>query len=566
MLPVKKILCPTDFSEPSYQALLLALKMVAQESTEITLLHVLAPDSELPAGGSLINPRQAQFDEAQKNLDNLIRDLKADHVTMRAEVLQGDVTSEILRSAATEKSDLIVMSTRGASGWREFALGSVADEVVRLAPCPVLTIGDTARRWVESESETEAETEAREESESPARPGTTGGEYPDGALHQSEQNGTTNRADSPQVAAASELAAPTSCASPDSDEDAFPMGGSPEAKLRYLLRYAILAPSNRNSQPWLWKVSGNALELYADRARALPHLDPEDRELILSCGASLEHLVVAMRHFGHRAQVEVLLATSDPNSDDPNLVARIYLGEEATATEDDDRLFEGIFRRRTNRKPFEDRALPDALINELRAEAVGDGTRLLVIHNAEKRMTLINLVSKGDRVQGRDALFLQETAGWIHPDDNGYAAGIAKNFPHAETGDSGGASGDGIPQYAFGGGGLLSRYNDDLGEAQADKDRLLAWTAPVLAVLTTEDDRPQDWLAAGRALARILLRAGANGVQASFFNSPVEVETMWPQLHDVLGCAGLPQMIMRLGYPIHDTPATPRRALREVVL
>ena len=319
----------------------------------------------------------------------------------------------------------------------------------------------------------------------------------------------------------------------------FPLGGTPEAKLRFLLNYAILAPSNRNTQPWQWRFAGDTVELYADLTRALPHLDPNGRELTLSCGAALLHLRLAMRHFGYRDEVKAM-----PAPDDPNLLAVVRLGEEAPPSAEEELLFEAIPRRHTNRHPFQERELPDALKSAMQQEAEREGAWLQFIEDNEARMAIIDLIAKSDRVQGHDSQFLQETANWIRP--------------------SRAATADGIPEYALGNGGLVSHYATDLGEALADKDRLLAWSAAALVVLETADDTPREWLAAGQALARVLLRASAEGVQASFLNSPVEVVEMWPQLHHVLKRAGLPQFILRLGYPAQETGPTPRRSVSEV--
>ncbi|WP_243663734.1 nitroreductase family protein [Rhodothermus marinus] len=83
-------------------------------------------------------------------------------------------------------------------------------------------------------------------------------------------------------------------------EHDFPRYATPEAQLRFLLNYAVLAPSVHNTQPWRFRVVGSEVELYADRTRALAVADPEDRQLIMSCGAALFHLQVAMRHFGYQ--------------------------------------------------------------------------------------------------------------------------------------------------------------------------------------------------------------------------------------------------------------------------
>ena len=325
-----------------------------------------------------------------------------------------------------------------------------------------------------------------------------------------------------------------------SAKTSFPLTGSPQSKLRFLLNYAILAPSNRNSQPWLWRLGGDTVELHADNMRALPHLDPDNRELIMSCGAALLHLRIAMRHFGYNPEVEIL-----PDPEDPNLLAVVRLGEEYSATPDDDLLFKAIPNRHTNRQPFLERELPNDLREALQSEAKQEDAWMLFIEDTELRMAIINLIAQSDHSQGNDPQFLEETTSWIRP--------------------SRGPSDDGIPQYAWGGGGLMSHYATDVGEAMSDQDRLLAWSAPVLAVLEIADDTPRAWLAAGQALARVLLRAAAEGVQASFFNSPVEVAKMWPQLHRILKRGGLPQIILRLGYPTQETGTTPRRSLSQVV-
>lgn len=77
-------------------------------------------------------------------------------------------------------------------------------------------------------------------------------------------------------------------------EAAFPRQGSSSDRLRYLLNHAVLAPSDHNTQPWQFRLIKDCVEIFADRARALPIADPEDRELIISCGGALYHLRLAI--------------------------------------------------------------------------------------------------------------------------------------------------------------------------------------------------------------------------------------------------------------------------------
>jgi nitroreductase len=83
----------------------------------------------------------------------------------------------------------------------------------------------------------------------------------------------------------------------------FPAAAAIETQLRFLLRYAVLAPSPRNSQPWSFAVRENQVFLLADLARSQPVSDPDRRELYLALGCALENLLIAAEHFGFTHQV-----------------------------------------------------------------------------------------------------------------------------------------------------------------------------------------------------------------------------------------------------------------------
>ena len=118
-------------------------------------------------------------------------------------------------------------------------------------------------------------------------------------------------------------------------EQDFPRSEEAEERLRFMLNYAVLVPSGHNTQPWLFKVSDETVELYADRSRALPVVDPDDRALSISCGAALYHLRLTLRHFGYTDEVEVF-----PNPEEPDLLAEVRLGAPYEATAEEHELFE----------------------------------------------------------------------------------------------------------------------------------------------------------------------------------------------------------------------------------
>jgi universal stress protein A len=144
MFPMKKILCPTDFSEPSLKGVKAAAEFAAQYSTQVMVLHVIPPAHTLTPptipSGKVIEYYEDLTRFAQKSLNELIEEHFAKDVSVSAKVVQGNPSDEIVRTASEEKVDLIVIATHGATGWRRFMFGSVAEKVVRMAGCPVLTI------------------------------------------------------------------------------------------------------------------------------------------------------------------------------------------------------------------------------------------------------------------------------------------------------------------------------------------------------------------------------------------------------------------------------------------
>jgi len=145
MVSFRKILVPTDFSKASQAALPLARVMAQCFSAELLLVHVL----ELPhyptlfEGTALVVPPIDDTLRTQlgEQLERLLADEVSSHgVTGRAILREGPPTSELLDCAREESVDLIVIATHGYTGLRHMLLGSTAEQIVRLAPCPVLTV------------------------------------------------------------------------------------------------------------------------------------------------------------------------------------------------------------------------------------------------------------------------------------------------------------------------------------------------------------------------------------------------------------------------------------------
>lgn len=140
MLPVQTILHPTDFSERSAYAFQLACSLARDYRARLVLLHVKPFPIASIAYGELA-PLPPEPPDLRKTLLEQLRQLRPpDNVSVEHHLIEGDPAREILRLAQETKCDLIVMSTHGRTGLGRLLMGSVAEEVLRKASCPVLTV------------------------------------------------------------------------------------------------------------------------------------------------------------------------------------------------------------------------------------------------------------------------------------------------------------------------------------------------------------------------------------------------------------------------------------------
>ena len=143
MITLQKILVPTDFSDFSRQALEFALSLAEEFRAKLYVMHVW----ELPMTSSLLPPEpypESVLTEEQKagaeHLTKVTNELRASGFDAEPVFVFGKPYMEIVKAAADLEVDLIVLASHGRSGISHLLLGSVAEKVVRLAPCPVFTV------------------------------------------------------------------------------------------------------------------------------------------------------------------------------------------------------------------------------------------------------------------------------------------------------------------------------------------------------------------------------------------------------------------------------------------
>jgi universal stress protein A len=153
MIDLKRILVPTDFSKHSHNALKYAAALADKFSAELYLLHVvqnlgvLIPDM-VNVTPPVLPSVEEMTSAVRVAMERLIKENQLDKFTVHAEAREGTPFYEIIQFAKEKDVDLIVMGTHGRGGLVHMLLGSVAEKVVRKAPCPVLTVRDPEHEFV----------------------------------------------------------------------------------------------------------------------------------------------------------------------------------------------------------------------------------------------------------------------------------------------------------------------------------------------------------------------------------------------------------------------------------
>jgi universal stress protein A len=150
LFALDRILVPIDFSECSHKALRYAIPLAKEHAAAITLLYVVPKQYETyDYGGPNMPSLEAQmFVDGEKRLRGMIEDEVKDEVPAEQIVRTGAAVDEILAAARDLPANLIVISTHGHTGLRHMLLGSVAEQVVRRAPCPVLVVREQENDFI----------------------------------------------------------------------------------------------------------------------------------------------------------------------------------------------------------------------------------------------------------------------------------------------------------------------------------------------------------------------------------------------------------------------------------
>lgn len=326
------------------------------------------------------------------------------------------------------------------------------------------------------------------------------------------------------------------------------------------VRAAILAASPHNTQPWLFAIAGEEIDVFADLERNLGSMDGLRREMYLGLGCALENLAVAAAHAGAPARIDLL-----PDPDDAGHVARCSLG---AGSEGDDSLFSAIAARHTHRGPYAELSLGAGALAALQGFAGAEPeVGLVLVADAAGRSQL-----RAGTIAATEAILADEE---MSQDSFRWFRQTAAEIAEHRDGVTLDAAGLGAASSVFG------KLGDGPGRARSDKYWLrntkgAQTTGSGYVILTTPllTDRGQQ-LRCGRVFQRIALWATQQGLVLQPLNQMPErrdrelVQGLAPEFTDRLaGFTGEShaQMLFRFGVAWAETHASPRRPSEWVVL
>ncbi|MBT2186113.1 nitroreductase family protein [Sphingobium sp. H33] len=311
--------------------------------------------------------------------------------------------------------------------------------------------------------------------------------------------------------------------------------------LQAIVRYATLAASGHNTQPWRFRLDREAIEIRPDFGRRTPVVDPDDHHLYVSLGCAAANLALAAAATGRSGELSIAA--------DGRAVRYDY----ASGVPRWDALFDAIPKRQCTRAEYDGRAVPAADLAEIERAVATPGVSLALITDRARMNRVRDLVLAGNEDQMRDPAFMRELVQWIRFNPRSAMA----------TGDGLFSAASGNPVLPSG----LGRFAFDrlfnVGQENRKYARQIDSSAGI-AIFFGERADPGHWIRIGQACQRFALAATHLGLKIAFINQPVEVNRLRADLAAVVGETRRPDLVMRFGYG-PALPLSPRRPAASVM-
>ena len=311
-------------------------------------------------------------------------------------------------------------------------------------------------------------------------------------------------------------------------------------KLRFLLNFAVLAPSSHNSQPWRFEVEENEIKIFLEPTRRLVDSDKNYRQAYISLGCAITNIVTAANYYGFSCSVECCL-----DQRDEYLAARITITKSsASVVLDKNQFIFSISKRVTNRNKYEDKTPPKSFMQEIKCFSADD-LEICVITDQAQKGCLADIAIAAGITAMEDKKFRLELSQYVKSNITLLSVGMP-------------AFGMGIPILVSFVAPTLIKYLNMNRLSRKSDEALLKRHTPVFVVIATREDNPINWIKTGQVYERIALFSTHEGLTTAMWAAPIQIGEYYREFQKILQTGFRPQAFFRLGYAGRETPHSPR--------
>lgn len=329
-----------------------------------------------------------------------------------------------------------------------------------------------------------------------------------------------------------------------------------EGKLKFLVRFGILAPSSHNAQPWRFRIGETCIDVFADFSRRLPLSDEKGRMLYTALGCAIENIRIAADHYGYATAVEYDKGLEHGLVEH---VARLHVREPRQSPESlyQPALFDALPKRASYRARYRTDPLPDSITQTLK-ELSGDGeVSFLIIGEQQAKARIAALMGSAMKTKMTDGDFRNELAGWLRTNLSKKQDGMP-GFGHEMS----------LPVSILAP--FILRWID-VSEVEKKKAMARVRNFPATCLIVSSKDHARAWVKTGELLERLLLALHTQGMAASIMAAIIEDAPSRKSLEDLISSGHeamrgwLPQAFFGFGFPLKSVLHSPRRPLEAVL-
>lgn len=324
----------------------------------------------------------------------------------------------------------------------------------------------------------------------------------------------------------------------------FPKSKDLECKIKFLLRYALLAPSSHNAQPWNYNIKNNTVLFSPNLNRLVPMADKDSRFIYVGLGCTYKNFEVAAKAYGFTISKKIV------NGSVTKIEAKVT--EANSITKIDKIALDALTGRVTNRNSYTKQTINKNILDDFTNLAEKYGLKIIFVTDKQKKEQIIKLTEKGDYLVWTDPDFQDEHLRWVR---------------HNLT-----AKHDGMPAFTVGIPLIASFFarpvikNLPFAKFQAMKNRKLLLSTPYFAFILSQKHDNDTWIKVGEALEEIWLKATTEKLSIAPLVQIVEVNNLYQESAAILGTKLRPEFFFRLGYAKKEARHSPRLNLEETVI